>query len=146
MTNEQAKQEAIKKAYGEKWQLVKSLTPNRKDSNDAYDLYYNGFFNSKRLKITNGTITDFFSSELFDFDGKWITPKCIIGLHQNNGWIRIEPDGSNLPTIDIQYEGFKMVSDSTNWQDTINLKTLIRMFWLGSCTHYKIYDRKPPIY
>jgi len=147
MTNKQAKKEAIKKAYGDKWQLVKSLTPNRKESNDAYDLYQNGYFNTKRLKLTNGCVGDFFDFDFFDFDGKYITPLSIIGLHKNNGWIRIEPDGSNLPKDD--YTGsFKTIRlDGLICDETISGRLVNHRFKNALITHHKpIEPELKPIY
>lgn len=149
MTNEQAKQEAIKKAYGDKWQLVKSLTPNSKDSNDAYDLYSNGYFNIKRLYQHIGSANaPIFDLELFDFDGKYIRPKSLNDFHNNNGWIRIEPDGSNLPEIYLESIFFKTIKINGDIStETIPDYLLYHLFKSGLITHYKpIEPELKPIY
>jgi len=81
MKNEQLKIEAIKKAYGEYYEQAK---PSE-----------NGWcrFGNITHKIFKELDMDGFSS----FDSNTVRPKSLTGIETNNGWVRIEEDGSNLP-------------------------------------------------
>ena len=118
-----AKQEAIRKAYGEYWDQVKNSIDD-----DGYILG-----NAKSLP-----------NKEFDGDGfGYIRPKSLQGIENNNGWIRIESD-EDLPksTIDTFYTygedyGIKM----EGWG---NLKIGYRV---GRITHYQpIVKPEKPIY
>lgn len=84
MTNEQAKQEAIKKAYGNHYNIFK---PNENGIGSAIG----GIDENKYETISNGYVNTY-------------RPKVLRGIENNNGWIRIEPDGSNLPEDDGKYK------------------------------------------
>ena len=81
MSNEELKQEAIKKAYGIYWEEVK------------YYVFKNGWCNS-RFDVE----TEFESDRKGRNEVYW-RPKSLAGIENNNGWIRIEEDGSNLPKV-----------------------------------------------
>lgn len=91
MTNEEAKQEAIKKAYGEHWDKVKDHV---KES---------GGLSYQDCTLIFGDIDFYFGDNALshiwenDYSGYYF-PKEIFNINNNNGWIRIEQDGSNLPT------------------------------------------------
>ncbi len=127
MTNKEAKQEAIKKAYG-----------------NFYDP-------NKDLIHSDGTVTEFIGSKMeekgliMDYFNQRATPQSLQGIKDNNGWIRIEPDGSNLPT-----DSSKMYKSIINGEvNNNNLNTgWIRSGWeMGHITHYKpITAELKPIY
>ena len=83
MTNLEAKQEAIKKAYGEYWENVKDYVDNR------------GFAN-----LDNTFTYEDMGLELQD-NGNW-RPKSLQGIENNKGWIRIESK-DDLPKEEGNY-------------------------------------------
>ena len=83
MTNEKLKQESIKNAYGEYWEQCKI------DENGWCD--YDDWLNFIGQSIYY---------DLFDWK---MRPKSLFGIDNNNGWIRIEEDGSNLPKQSGEY-------------------------------------------
>lgn len=92
MKNEQAKQEAIKKAYGEYWPIVEEFTDL--NSGKCHTSFY-----KPDQKIFDFRELPKQIKENYHFYGQngYVLPKSIEGIEHNNGWIRIEPDGSNLP-------------------------------------------------
>lgn len=84
MTNQQAKQEAIKKSWAEIGQEANEniISDNgwRKIKPSQYSSLYDDV---DLLKLTSHVHS--------------IRPTALNGIEDNNGWIRIEPDGSNLP-------------------------------------------------
>lgn len=100
MTNEQAKQEAIKKAYGEYYE------PNFHHINENGLIHYISEPNLIGLKIYG----DKFHSNGF---GSFVL-KELWDIENNNGWTRIEPDGSNLPAIKADCEWINMNSSTQN--------------------------------
>lgn len=86
MTNEDLKLEAIKKAYGGYWEEMSPFVDE------------NGWFDK------NSFYKNIFSFEVYQSQDLIFThkddnmiPTSIAGIENNNGWIRIEEDGSNLP-------------------------------------------------
>lgn len=138
------KEEVIQQAWGDKWQFVKSLTPNRKDSNDAFDLYELGFFNTKRLKLSCGSVLDYFPTDKFDHDGKYVTPTALRGLKTNNGWTKIE-NISDLPKV--SGAKYKVVLADGSMEETDINYSLREVYNLWKITHYKeIKKDLPPLY
>jgi len=122
MNNQEAKQEAIKKAWGNNYELVKHY------------LEAKGFFinNDKLSYLTIGI--DLSGIEM-EWIGNYYRPIVLKGISDNNGWIRIEPDGSNLPDDAFKecYKGY--IFDGTIENFTAN--RLIRNFKSNRITHYK---------
>jgi len=87
MTNEQLKQQAIQEAYGEYYKHWKS------DINDNGELLTD-------LPIPNQMRQDL---KLRSFSTVLHIPSLLIGIKDNNGWIRISEDGSNLPADEGKY-------------------------------------------
>lgn len=136
MTNLDAKQEAIKKAYGEHWERL------------------NNFINEDGVFIGD---TDMISDELFNewaFIGsskdinseKLISgsrPKSLKGIENNNGWIKIESEA------DLPKEGYYFVAKNKTVIETSyfmpdNDFSLIE--W-RNITHYQPIEKpKLPIY
>ena len=76
MTNLEAKQEAIKKAYGEYWEAVKDFV----DENGWIDF----------LEDIQRIMYFFHDSDNIEvFKSTW-RPKSLQGIENNNGWIKIE--------------------------------------------------------
>ena len=86
MTNLEAKQEAIKKAYGEYWELVKDLV--RTDGSLSEPVWI-------------GSDIDI---DYDDFSTGYFRPKSLKGIENNNGWIRIESE-ADLPEKEF-YKGY----------------------------------------
>ena len=115
MTNEQAKQEAIKKAYGEHWEKLKECIDidgncimfDRNNKQISPNFNELGF--EKDYVLNN--INHGYNSELGVH--QWC-PKSISDIENNNGWIRIEPDGSNLPTEKNDYRVILKSGNITN--------------------------------
>ena len=98
MTNLEAKQEAIKKAYGDNNEIYeKSLTKNGW-LNVEYDIYENAdrfYFDFLRHEL---------NADEYEY---FIRPKSLSGIDDNNGWIRIESE-DDLPKVqDSFYVCFK---------------------------------------
>jgi len=158
MTNKEAKQEAIKKAYGANWDLVQNLTP--KNGNDYFDLIENGVFKIWFLNLTNGSYLDLFPFDKYHYCGSdigngYVMPLSIQGLHGNNGWIRIEADGSNLPkdfhVYSVVLNG-KVFKDDCYFLDGV-FRHVCENEWIklsvyaGKVTHYKPINKELlPIY
>lgn len=150
MTNEEAKQEAIKKAYGDLWPIVEEFT--YVDSARCHTSFYK----------PDQTIFDF--RELpkeqkkgFIFYGQngHVLPKSIEGIENNNGWIRIEPDGSNLPTDGKFYKVFakeysvgRICDDPVRYDKEFGFWRFKSGFMIdATVTHYKpITPELPPVY
>ena len=135
MTNEELKQEAIKKAYGE-------------------------YYNDLRIVIehTHGwckqNLKKYFGEDNIQSKIKKESlvyrPISLSGIESNNGWIRIEEDGSNLPKEktkchfiirgfeENEYLGYFEFNLFWNKDQAYSLKIV---------THYQpIIKPKPPIY
>ena len=86
MTNLEAKQEAIKKAYGEYWEAVKDFV----DENGWIDF----------LEDIQRIMYFFHDSDNIEvFKSTW-RPKSLQGIENNNGWIKIESE-EVLPKNDM---------------------------------------------
>lgn len=163
MTNEQAKQEAIKKSvndYYDNYPLVKPYVQG------------NGYF-----PITNGYISnlnddvkafyksldgvDYLQAEDHEKYNSHFRPKelskIIANVETNNGWIRIEPDGSNLPKKDIDCHIIIKSSGNVRvtrfylknfkgWNNVFTSDHVIGVGW-ENVTHYKPIEKELlPIY
>jgi len=147
MTNERAKQEAIKKAYGELYERFNTLQVIDENGYVTYgesmtDIAVHPFelgFNPETEIQWNGT--------------RW-RPINLIGLHHNNGWIRIEPDGSNLPETKptkykVYYDGSlpNLREPHKNNDDLFTCISVRLLYSKRLITHYKpITPELKPIY
>ncbi|GGG97489.1 hypothetical protein [Pedobacter zeae] len=128
MTNEQAKQEAIKKAYGDHYGIFK---PNENGIGSAIG----GIDENKYETISSGFVNTY-------------RPKVLRGIETNNGWIRIEPDGSNLPG-NMSTSRFKIYYDliDNQYHESFDALGVRNMFRQHCCTHYKPFQPElKPIY
>lgn len=134
MTNQEAKQEAIKKAYGEHWDEVQKIS--NIDENGWTDSHS---FPSEYV-IAQTTLQR--GEDPMDFSAR---PKSLIGIEDNNGWIRIEPDGSNLPDIHIDFIWLRKLDGET--KDKFHINGHSKSDIIKGYTHYKpITPELKPIY
>lgn len=134
-TNEEAKQEAIKAAYGENWDKWEHLIDS------------DGWLETEPLSEEEYLLT-------IAYDGYDFTsckrPSSLRELDDNRGWTRIEPDGSNLPTDDtLKYKtGFFASTGKFIFMDHPHTIEQVKYdFEENGNTHYKpIIEDKPPIY
>jgi len=134
MSNEEAKQEAIKKAYGEHFNLLEN------------------FINSDgevcKAMCPDNTQNIFGNIFWENLNGMW-WPKTLSGIQNNNGWIRIEPDGSNLPENGL-FKMCKEIKKGEWWyisHDDVEPDDVEEYFRDLGFTHYKpITPELKPIY
>ncbi len=133
-TNEEAKQEAIKAAYGKHYEVLKGYIDK------------DGWLNTSHINEY-----ELFEVDSYHFLGDHsndIRLNELKGINDNNGWIRIEPDGSNLPTDNsIQYKvWFK--TGKTNISYFPYPLHEVQADWEGGfISHYKPIKEEPkPIY
>lgn len=92
-TNKQAKREAIKIAWGDAWEQVKSDV--REDGSiRSFENIGDKIYWHTKLGFKPQHMDTIFSAHEHDR----FRPKSLVGIENNRGWIRIEPDGSNLPS------------------------------------------------
>ena len=131
MTNLEAKQEAIKKAYREYWENVKDYVDE------------NGWASYPNVQKHD---YDFGKLEFKD-DCTFLRPESLKGIENNNGWIKIESE-KDLPKVSGLYFGkdYEFGTDmmyfdfeTKKWEDSNG--------YLQNVTHYQpIKKPKPPIY
>jgi len=95
MTNAEAKQEAIKKAYGDKWDRLKEFCDS--DGWITNKWIAHGVPVGIDYEDAGFTSDDVIFQQYNSSNSTWRL-RSIYPILTNNGWIRIEPDGSNLPT------------------------------------------------
>lgn len=123
------------------------------------------FWNKYKEKIIYGSWLD--GDDIEPSDMNWIKencershvpdalwrPKVLSGLESNNGWTRINDDGSNLPsdrTEQFQNEyilGF--MDDQGNFQQgnkTVLSYRIEELFRKKKITHYRVVDYHSPVY
>lgn len=142
MTNEEVKQQAIKNAYGEYWDVVKD------------EIIEGGFAPYKLLEDSVGITFEFKQFHIvFGSPETYVRPSLLRGIENNNGWIKIESE-NDLPKEPYgKYEVYsnnsifsqipKIQGIDDFWQNDENKK----QDWMNSYTYYKpIILSKPPIY
>ena len=128
MTNLEAKQEAIKNAYGECWEKVKDYVDN------------DGWINNSIPKFTFGQLKNL---DLEYKNDVFFRPKSLQGIENNNGWIKIESE-ADLPNNE------KVWIYTSNNRVLISSKAVLN--WVlknpdNKITHYQPIEKpKPPIY
>jgi len=124
MNNLEAKEEAIKSAYGEYWETVKHFVDG------------NGWCCSRR-NVGFEEIVSKLSWETKRGNSYLWRPKSLQGIENNNGWIKIESE-DDLPKDINQY-----------WFKGINGKIEIRFFnpdWINDMIQFKLrYTHYQPI-
>lgn len=130
MTTEEAKKEVVRKAYGEYYEACQ---PDE-----------NGWTSRGRIAIKLFSLPLERQETLI---GSLYRPKSLKGLEDNNGWIRIEPDGSNLPE---QKEWmYQVISKKAGYclAPFVNgTPVSTPEYWLKHFTHWKPIEKSEPIY
>jgi len=125
MNNEQLKQEAIKKAYGEYYEQAKP-------SENGWCRFGN---------ITHKIFKELDMVGFSSFDSNTVRPKSLAGIKTNNGWIRIEEDGSNLENY---YPSEVWIKHNDG--DILTIFAT-RNYLINNCSHYQpIIKPQIPIY
>jgi hypothetical protein len=143
------KEEVIKEAYGEYYEIAKQFV----DENGWIDRFKQSYY----LNIGNWGLVDppiiknilgfNDSAGIQIYNDKW-RPSILRGIENNNGWTKIESE-EDLPKEDVMYKlGFFKSSDKF-YQDSnlCNLKTALCALRESHYTHYRqISEFKPPIF
>lgn len=136
MSNEEAKQQAIIKAWAGEGVIFSPLAePALSENGHMF-------------------IKEDFDGELFDHDYNGcranevrIRPTSLRGIEDNLGWVKINPDGSNIPEEVAYYE---VCINGIPWGHPQPLQFLVRTFYSPAkeqLTHFRKWEpSKPPIY
>lgn len=139
-TNEQAKQAAIIKAYGDTWKKLRLSTQSCALSNDGWIA-----FKESNPLIDSGMAVSCFQREYGLISE--VRPTSLNNIEHNNGWTRINPDGSNIPEEVAYYE---VCINGIPWGHPQPLQFLVRTFYSVTkeqLTHFRKWEpSKPPIY
>ncbi|SMC45958.1 hypothetical protein [Pedobacter africanus] len=139
-TNDQAKQEAIKAAYGKYYDELKPYIGPDGWINGGDKLYSDYCRKFEDIDFSN------------PFGNQSWRPIELTNLESNNGWTRIEPDGSNLPAcgrfkvcnidkLDLSEESKLILAQ------TFSADAVCEYFKYKVITHYKpIVEEPKPIY
>ena len=132
MNNLEAKQEAIKNAYGEYWEKVKDDVDNDGYIDNSIPKFRFGQLKNLDLEYKNDVL---------------FRPKSLQGIENNNGWVKIESE-KDLPKVSGLYFGkdYEFGTDmmyfdfeTKKWEDSNG--------YLQNVTHYQPIEKpKPPIY
>lgn len=140
-----AKQEAIRKAYGEYWEQVKDYVDQygRLTYQQCWDIWNGDSAESHFYKvILENKVLDLRN----DYEG-YYQPKSLQGIENNNGWIRIESE-EDLPT---ENSGLYFVYDGKDVgiarMSTILFRCLTSNEVYSDVTHFQpIVKPEKPIY
>lgn len=84
-----------------------------------------------------------FDFKFVDSDIVRFRPKSLQGIEDNNGWIKINSNGSNLPKIDFHTQ-YWFYNGESIWIETMSLSMKLGK---DPITHYQTIQRpNPPIY
>lgn len=130
------KQEVIQKAYGSAWEKVKNCVDD------------NGVFRANNPYEHKPEHFGFKISDVYLVSSLNWMPKSLLGIQNNNGWIKIESE-ADLPKEDGTY--YIVCNGKVDVYNFIRERTEddIREveYWLSETTHYQpIIKPKPPIY
>lgn len=144
MEKKTAKQQAIEKAFGDKWHL---FTPE----------YQEHLLTKKHwvdMSVKYGALSgkDYYRSptpqrlgfmDEIEINFEFWRPKSLQGIETNNGWFRIESE-EDLPRQDGEYRCF---TKKRNISEFTFLKNATEKWWMDRITHYKpIEPELLPIY
>ena len=124
------KQDAIKKAYGERWESVKDSVDN------------DGWVDVMALEYDDAV--EFFDAKKYvepenNFSSLLMRPKSLKGIENNNGWIKL-----NGTPNEINFDGDVFI---INKHGDISINANGEYLELGYATHYQpIIKPQPPIY
>ena len=152
---ENAKQEAIKKAYGEYWEQVKDYV----DEN-GWIFHEKGFYQNYKKFVSPFEIgfskDDDDNIELYSDSFKktanfYWRPKSLQGIENNNGWVRVDNE-ADLPKVKEDINKYFNIGTLINSKFYLSkgeyeTKEVITSFLEDKITHYQpITPPKPPIY
>lgn len=144
MTNEEAKQEAIRKAFCDKWDLFTDEYKNHLLTKKHWvdmSIKYGALSGLNYYKSPTPQILTY-NNEI-EINCEFWRPISLKGIEDNNGWTRIEPDDSNIPTEPDTYMGYSPTVGEVRCCKT-SLKSLFKN---GTITHFRIYtEHHKPIY
>ena len=136
------KHEAIIQAYGEHFETVKDYI----DGNGWYNYHQVYYFGNKKEKMVLDIVCGLETEK--SADSKFIRPKSLKGIENNNGWIIIEENGlpNNGTKCHFIISGFEENEYTGYFEDGL--------FWDGKAaytasiaTHYQpIIKPEKPIY
>lgn len=136
MTNEQLKQQAIQEAYGEHWDEVKSFV----DSEGFFSCGYSPEEKKLFAKIYKIAKREGWSIEP-------IRPTLLKGLHNNNGWVRISEDGSNLPAEGEYMVGELNEKEFKEYASPFTIGKIKKWHSICLVTHYRpVVEHPKPVY
>lgn len=144
MTNLEAKQEAIKNAYGEFWNRLS-------DSQKEYSLNNNGNVHIGYSKEESQLYKDMVKSDLFLTQP--LFPKSLRGIDTNNKWVRVEskyelPINKNIDVIIFNecYQGY-IYNGLCCVENRYNSTELDEIIDADCITHYQPIEKPlKPIY
>ena len=123
------KEEVIKKAYGESWEILKDY------------INQNGFINC--VKNRKLSLIPYFEVSQIEFKENEARPKVLKGIENNNGWVKIYCE-NDLPQFDCHCWFMN------KRQRLVNGRFLVEGridFLMKNATHYKIVaDPELPLY
>lgn len=130
------KQDKIKEAWGQYYQLVK----NELDEHGRYSYYDD---NSIKRKSKLWQFENIETHQISNLD--LLIPSSIKGIENNNGWIKIESEADLPKDYEISYYAWNSENDRDYY--VANIWTVINRYHLGCVTHYQPIEKpKPPIY
>jgi len=140
MTNQQLKQKAIQEAW-------RKAIGEQKYKYIEKHIDSGGFANNVNLQLSNESIE---ASKFQRHANKrgFIRLESLTGIDNNNGWTRIEPDGSNLP-VEGRLKSGRLYEDGKFEEiDAVyNHIEVLNAFHLALITHYRPVTELPkPIY
>jgi len=141
MTNEQLKQQAIQEAYCKEFILTGNT---REDAENRFKAIWwavgkAGWFCGNLHEVTKAN---------FEYNGEYCRPIRLRGIENNNGWVRISEDGSNLPTEGRFCSG-KLTELGVWWEmtDTMLKEEIETYFTACQITHYRpVVEHPKPVY
>lgn len=130
------KEEVIKEAYGEYWVRLTDFQRN-------FALNEGGHvqigYNPEQTQL----FIDMKKSGLFDLQP--MRPKTLLGIHDNNGWTKIESE-KDLPQ-DINHVYVVARDKEILFKSGVSKSTVDYLYATGKITHYQqIQEFKPPIF
>lgn len=128
------KLEHIQKAYGEHWDIVKDHVSE------------NGWISVNALLEKKFPLMKHIKCEPDDWEDICAyRPIVLNGLENNNGWITLKEDGSNIPTENTLYDLVQFDKDGFLREETLEILKIL--FNSKTITHYKKSQIiKPPLY
>lgn len=128
------KEEVIKEAYGSHYLEYRHLI----DDNGGIIINWSVAFYNMDKSPNNDLVVDLVHDkiECYVNESGYILPKSLIGIENNNGWIKIE-SVSDLPK-EVDFTVFHTIQDGSIRQSDWWGKDAERAhYWINNITHYK---------